>query len=300
MRAYAVSRKLLTLAGAATGAAVVLTAQSQTVWIATAIVMPLMLFYRLLEASASNIRARPLTSMVLLLMLFGGLAWLLFALMSVDYDTAYTRYLGNAESTEGLSFFERSRVHQEIFDDTLSGRSHIWALARDIAADHPWFGYGLTAWNSDFRSAMKMPFAFHAHNQYFQSLSVAGGVGVATLVLYGLTMWFFAWRTAAASRGLGLLLVTMMTVRGVSESPLAGQLLLSGDAFVHLLTLSLLFCHVSRMHRALRARRHLARASNSPRRRRHRSRSRAADQRSGEAVGVAPPADVAAVTSALN
>ncbi|MEZ5651290.1 MAG: hypothetical protein R3E87_12155, partial [Burkholderiaceae bacterium] len=63
--------KLLTIAGAATGAAVVLTAQSQTVWIATAIVMPLMLFYRLLEASASNIRARPLTSMVLLLVLFG-------------------------------------------------------------------------------------------------------------------------------------------------------------------------------------------------------------------------------------
>ncbi|MEZ5659070.1 MAG: O-antigen ligase family protein [Burkholderiaceae bacterium] len=132
-----------------------------------------------------------------------------------------------------------SQVANAGFDDSFSGRANIWALAADLAVDNPWFGYGPSAWDLEFRRAAQMPFAFSAHNQFYQSLSVGGRLGGLTLAIYAITLAWFAWRTVRAGRGLGLVLVLILLIRGISTA-LESTIVMTADAFQHLLVLSLL------------------------------------------------------------
>ncbi|RYZ11144.1 MAG: O-antigen ligase domain-containing protein [Comamonadaceae bacterium] len=103
---------------------------------------------------------------------------------------------------------------------SLTGRDRIWEIARQEWARSPVFGYGLTIWDADFRAAIGMPNATHAHNQFMDTLSRSGSVGAAALVLYALVLLVQSVRYARITGGLSLALFLALALRSVSEVPL--------------------------------------------------------------------------------
>ena len=82
---------------------------------------------------------------------------------------------------------------------TLTGRTEIWAVALQTWKANPLFGYGAAMWDDEFRRAVGMDFAYNAHNQFLQSLSVAGGLGLAGLLVYTLVLFRYAFAANTAT-----------------------------------------------------------------------------------------------------
>ena len=136
-----------------------------------------------------------------------------------------------------LSTFFETRAGYELL--TLTGRDQIWDVAIREWRRDPMFGYGLTVWGDAHRLQIGMPFAFHAHNQFFQSLASAGVVGVVGLVCYLLVLLKFSFKTARKSRGLTISLFALIAIRSIAEVPLA-LIGLGTEQMIHLLLLLLL------------------------------------------------------------
>ena len=94
-------------------------------------------------------------------------------------------------------------------------------------------GYGVTAWDRAFRAKLNMPYAFHAHHQLMQSLSVGGLLGALGLIFYVSTLAFYSVKFARFTRGLAPALLTLILVRCISEVPLDVLTLLAGDFITH-------------------------------------------------------------------
>ena len=123
---------------------------------------------------------------------------------------------GNLDSRLA-SFFDSSEGAQLT---SLTGRDQIWAIAYDEWQRNPLFGYGPTIWDENFRTAIGMPNATHAHNQFMDTLSRSGAVGAAALVLYALVLLVSSVRYTRVSGGLTLALFLALALRSVSEVPL--------------------------------------------------------------------------------
>ncbi len=115
------------------------------------------------------------------------------------------------------SFFGSEQGAQLV---SLTGRDQIWAIAWDEWERNPIFGYGPSLWDINFRTALNMPNATHAHNQFMDTLSRAGTVGAATLVLYASALLVLSIRYARQSQGLTLALFLGLVLRSISEVPL--------------------------------------------------------------------------------
>jgi O-antigen ligase len=140
--------------------------------------------------------------------------------------------------TSILSPIENSRESAGL--TTLTGRSAIWQVAMGEWEKNPLFGYGPDLWNAEFRSQVGMSFAYSAHNEYIQSLSRAGLIGLIALVVYmGCIGWLAIVKTRDTN-GLSLTLFVMLVVRSVSETPLSIAILATAEAFNHLLILCVL------------------------------------------------------------
>jgi O-antigen ligase len=85
---------------------------------------------------------------------------------------------------------------------------------------NPILGYGLTIWDADYRQAIGMPQATHAHNQFLDTLSRSGLVGAFGLVVYAVVLTVMALRYARATGGLSLALFFSTALPAVSEVPL--------------------------------------------------------------------------------
>lgn len=103
---------------------------------------------------------------------------------------------------------------------SLTGRDRIWAIAYDEWQRNPVFGYGPSLWDASFRASIGMPNAGHAHNQFMDTLSRSGIVGVVALVLYASTLLVMSVWHARATGGLSLALFLSLALRSVSEVPL--------------------------------------------------------------------------------
>jgi O-antigen ligase len=137
-----------------------------------------------------------------------------------------------------LSPVSSSREGAEL--TTLTGRSAIWRVAMGEWEKNPMFGYGPELWNAEFRSQVGMSFAYSAHNEYIQSLSRAGLIGLIALIVYmGCIGWLAIVKTRNTN-GLSLALFVMLVVRGVAETPLSIAILATAEAFNHLLILCVL------------------------------------------------------------
>ncbi len=87
-------------------------------------------------------------------------------------------------------------------------------------ARQPVFGYGLSLWDPEFREAIGMPHATHAHNQLIDTLARSGAIGAAGLLLYALVLTVMAFRYARATGGLSLALYVTHALLSISEVPL--------------------------------------------------------------------------------
>jgi O-antigen ligase len=122
---------------------------------------------------------------------------------------------------------------------SLTGRDRIWAIAFDEWQRNPVFGYGPAIWGDAFRTSIGMANATHGHNQFMDTLSRAGTVGVAGLTLYSLLLLALSMRWARATQGLSLALFLALMLRAISEVPLL-MFGYSTEMFIHVLLLLVL------------------------------------------------------------
>ncbi len=150
-----------------------------------------------------------LCTMGLLVVMFGGL------------DGTLSRFVTSDEGFELMS---------------LTGRDVIWQVAVQEWYKSPVFGYGLPLWDEAFRASIGMPYATHAHSQFYQSLASAGTIGAIGLVLYAVVLLYASARTAKVSEGLSMALFVLIASRSLSEVPLA-MTGFAAEALTHVLLL---------------------------------------------------------------
>ena len=210
-------RRWLQRFGLLLGVAVLLLAQSKTTWTAAAITVPLLLIVR---NGAWGTAAFSLVSLGGVL----GIALLVLPALGVSFDAL-------SETRQG---YEASRF---------TGRDVIWSLALQEWMRNPLFGYGISMWNEAYRLQIGMDHAVSAHNQFLQTLSVAGTIGLLGLLVYLGTLARYAIRAARPSQGLSVALLILVLLRCVTETPLQLESFLSGAFVTHLLLFHIALAH---------------------------------------------------------
>ena len=138
-------------------------------------------------------------------------------------------------------FLESREGHEAA---TLTGRDLLWALAVQEWKHNPLFGYGPTMWNDAYRMQIGLDHAVSAHNQFLQSLSVSGAMGLIGLLVYLGALLLYAINARRGSRGLSVALLIVVLVRCVTETPLAlGGGFLSGAFVTQLLLFHIALAH---------------------------------------------------------
>jgi O-antigen ligase len=182
---------------------------------------------------AMLVLARSATALVLTLMVLGltgawlaaraGGAWLAAALLGAGLMAAAGLSFAGAFGTEG--FFDLLGK-----EETLTGRTEIWASVDRAIANRPWLGHGLAAfWIQGLTPAeliwldLQWP-APDAHSGWREVVLQLGWVGLAALTgLALLTGGMALWRLAGPRRTLGfwtLLLLLVAIIHGNTESAL--------------------------------------------------------------------------------
>jgi exopolysaccharide production protein ExoQ len=218
------STRSLTLLGWAIGCASLLFAQSKTNWVAFVLCTSCVLYFKhrdVFARSLSDFR-RPLLPAIFILLIF----------LATTLVAAEFMFGGAAERI--ASFLDTATGANLL---ALSGRNQLWEVVLKEWHNNPLFGYGLTIWNDAYRARIGMLWAFHAHNQAYQSLASAGVVGVVGLAIYVVTLFWFALKTAKGTQGLTLALFVLMLVRAISEVPLS---MTSGYGLIQLMHILLL------------------------------------------------------------
>ncbi len=207
------------------GLGVLLMAQSKTAWLAFLLCSAVMMAYRigpLLKRQLGDVQQAAVPLSLLTLALCAVSALLL--MLGLGDTTWIDRLLHTPEGQQLRSF---------------TGRDRIWAIAWEEWLAHRTFGWGPQIWGEAYRQSIGLANATHAHNQLMDTLSRAGLVGAAALLLYGLVLTLLALRCSRATRGLSLALLLALWLRAGSEVPL----LLMGygpDFIAHLLLLAVL------------------------------------------------------------
>lgn len=122
---------------------------------------------------------------------------------------------------------------------SLTGRDQIWAVTWQEWERNPIFGYGLSMFDLNHRFQIGISAAFHAHNQFMDTLGRSGTVGAVALTCYAVVLLYYSLRFAKASQGLSVALFTALALRAISEVPLT--IVKHGpEFFPHLLLLFIL------------------------------------------------------------
>jgi len=202
-------RRWLQRLGLFLGVAVLLLAQSKTTWTAAMITVPLLLIVRNGAWGAAAFSLLSLGGVI-------GIALLVLPALGVSLEAL-------SETQQG---YEASRF---------TGRDVIWSLALQEWMRNPLFGYGISMWDDAYRMRIGMDHAVSAHNQFLQTLSVAGTIGLLGLLVYLGTLARYAIRAARPSQGLSIALLILVLLRCVTETPLQLESFLSGAFVTHLL-----------------------------------------------------------------
>ena len=200
----------LTILSYVTGGLVVLLAQSQTAWLICMIIVPAFIAY---QRTATPFRPLQAPAPWLIVVSAVFLVFLLFVPVVVAVGVRAGILSGSV----------------------LTGRPEVWNPAIDTFLAHPIFGYGLLAWEKDFRQNIEVLWAVHAHSQMLQSLSVAGAVGAAGLVIYVATLFYATAKETAVTRGLAPALFGIIMIRTMTEVPLSIGAILLNDMVTQLL-----------------------------------------------------------------
>lgn len=179
---------------------VLLWAQSRTIWLAGLASLAVLFWHRTGTGNGGNApQARGLRYVVL-----AGLVLLALALTWLD----------------GVRAPQVRGIDTEALGD-LTGRGELWAITLDEWERAPFFGYGPSIWNEEYRSqhlSSTALYASHAHNAYVQVLGDSGLFGLVGLAAFLTAMAVSAWRSAAVSGGVSLCLAVFLAVRCLGES----------------------------------------------------------------------------------
>ncbi|OLC46758.1 MAG: hypothetical protein AUH80_06225 [Chloroflexi bacterium 13_1_40CM_4_65_16] len=219
-------RRWLQWLGLVIGVAVLVMAQSKTTWAAAAIAVPLLLV----------LRARAWGRAAFLLLTLGVLLAVALLLLP-SMGPSLEDILATQQAHEAATF---------------TGRDVIWSLAVHEWMRNPLFGYGLTMWNDAYRMQVGLNHAVSAHNQFLQSLSMAGSIGLIGLLVYLGTLLRYAIRARHGSRGLSVALFILVLVRCITETPLSIDSFLSGGFVTQLLLFHVALAHGYRVVRVAR------------------------------------------------
>jgi exopolysaccharide production protein ExoQ len=214
------------------GAFSLLLAQSKTSWIAFILCFICLAYFGHREFLKQRLfdfkRPNFLIGILLLLMVVAMALFILIMFGSVG---------------DKLNSYLVSRAGNDLV--SMTGRNQIWDVAIQEWKKYPIFGYGLTIWNDDFRAQIGLPAAFHAHNQFFQTLASAGLVGAVGLITYAVMLFRYTLKTAESSKGLSVALFVMIFIRSISEVPLAMNSF-GPEQMVHLLMLMVIVANIKR------------------------------------------------------
>jgi O-antigen ligase len=119
---------------------------------------------------------------------------------------------------------------------TLTGRTKIWEAALLEWQTNPLFGYGPNLFSLEHRMRIGMLFAFHAHNQFIQSLAQSGLIGLFGLLLFLGALAYKLFKHTAVSRGVSLALLAFLLIRCITEVPLRSGNMISGE-YLYLLAI---------------------------------------------------------------
>ncbi|AGX87454.1 O-antigen ligase family protein [Candidatus Symbiobacter mobilis] len=210
---YPTRSRWLRIIAIGAGVLVFVLAQSKTAWGIAVLLTPVLIAYRMPQ------REQGVDVRWLLLAVFGASAGLL-GLLFTDPVAIWERFAYSSSGSELTS---------------LTGRDQIWEVAIQEWLRNPIFGYGPTLWNAEFRQQIGMLFAFSAHNQFLQSLSMAGILGLVSMVVYLVVLGRYAWRAGAQSRGVSMVLYLTILIRSLTETPMSMGTLLSGEVMTQIL-----------------------------------------------------------------
>jgi O-antigen ligase len=130
---------------------------------------------------------------------------------------------------------------------TLTGRDRIWEIAVHEWQRNRLFGYGLTIWDEAHRARIGISGAVTAHSQFYQTLGSAGIVGVVGLLVYAVTLFWYALKTMRISQGLTFALFLMLLARSVSEVPLTMVGYYGSEELTHILILMVIASNFSKL-----------------------------------------------------
>ncbi len=224
------NKKWLTWLAWGLGSASLLLTQSKTAIAAATVVVAILAFYRykyLLVTLGHSMASRTALRVFLGLVILAS-ATILVLQLSLDLSKLYDKLLG-------------TRFGGQIA--TFSSRDLIWKIAYEAWIANPWFGYGPLIFEPKFRLMIGLSQAFHAHNQFMQSLSAAGITGVLGLAAFAMLLGIYGWRAAPSSNGLSLALVSFIVMRSVTEVPLSIKGAINGEFLFLLVTLVVCVAH---------------------------------------------------------
>ena len=203
--------------------------QSKTTWVAALFAMSYLVAYRKVPELGRALRGNgpiPLSSVFYLGSILLALLALATALVVVDTDRLIDGIMAS-EIGEGL--------------ETASGRDLIWATALQEWGNNWLFGYGPLVWGDLYRFQHGMfSYAFHAHNQVLQTVSMGGGFALFGLLVYVWLLLRYAIRAAAATKGVSVAMLLIVLLRSVSEVPLPQHAVFSTDVLLHILLFMIL------------------------------------------------------------
>jgi O-antigen ligase len=219
MLEYLRPSRLLVLRAAACLAAilVLLLAQSKTVWLAGLLIFVFLPVFRANWASQQRLALFTVATLVAAagILLAGFLGPALFE---------------KAVATRGLTGGDF---------ESLSGRAKIWEASLSEWVANPWFGYGPGLWGLEHRLSVGLPAVTSAHNQFLQTLSGAGNIGVAGLLVYLAVLARWSARAAGQTKGVSLALYVLILVRCLTETPLVFGTLFNAELITHALLFAL-------------------------------------------------------------
>jgi O-antigen ligase len=188
-------------------------AQSKTVWAASILLIPVMVWYRI-DKPKKGLDLRVVFALIL------GLIVILLGVLVFDPISLWEKIAG-------------TRAGADI--ETFSGRGQIWSIAINEWLKSPAFGYGPEIWGVEFRQRIGLQFATSAHNQFLQSASSAGALGLASLLVYMSLLCAAALRGAKPTRGVTTALFTLILFRAMTETPFTLSTIFNGDLLTHIL-----------------------------------------------------------------
>lgn len=226
-------RRAWNIGGGILGTLALLAAQSKTVWVIALVLVALYLANRVLqEFRRANAKLMSIGILGVSFLGICGLAGVTLAWSFGFVDLNLSTF--QDIDTKGLS--------------TLSGRDLIWELTIAEWRSNPLFGYGLSLWDEEFRHEAALPSAFHAHNQFLQTLGASGAIGLLGLITYLAVLIWGTFKVDHVVRPAALSLLLLLLVRSISEPPFEMRSVSDANVILHLCLFALI---VSSLRRSL-------------------------------------------------